>query len=59
MLASIQDHAGPLCWGGEAWRTPLPLDLGKRGILFLGYDTARGTELSEGPKQISPKIPSG
>lgn len=57
MLASVPDHAGLLCWGGAAWRTALPL--GKQGILFPGHATPRGPELSEGPEQITPKIPRG
>lgn len=57
MLASIPHHAGPLCSTAVAWSTPLPS--GKQGILFLGHATPRGPRLTEGPKQIAPRIPKG
>lgn len=57
MLASLPGHAGPLCGGGAAWRTTVPL--GKQGILSSGHAAPRNPELLEGPKQIAPKIRRG
>lgn len=43
--------------GEEKPRDPTPILFGKKGILFPGHATLRCLDLSEGPKQVAPKIP--